>query len=108
MSYNKLVRDKIPDIIRNNGEEPITRILTDYDFKIELEKKLQEELNEVLESSGNDRIEELADMLEVITSLAGLEGKTLNDVINICNKKSEKRGGFQERIYLCGVEESKL
>ena len=104
MSYNKLVRDKIPEIIRNNKEEPITRILNDDEFKIELEKKLQEELNEVLESSGSGRIEELADMLEVITSLADLEGKSLNDVMNICNEKREKRGGFQKRIYLSDVK----
>ena len=62
MSYNKLVRDKIPDIIRSNGEEPITRVLSEEEYKIELEKKLQEELNETLQATGSDRIEELADM----------------------------------------------
>lgn len=38
--YNKLVRDNIPNIIRNNGNEPVTRILNDEEYKIELEKKL--------------------------------------------------------------------
>ena len=52
MSYNKLVRDKIPEIIKNNNETPITRILSDEEYKIELEKKLYEEYQEVLESSG--------------------------------------------------------
>ena len=87
MSYNKLVRDKIPDIIRSNGEEPITRILSEEEYKLELEKKLQEELNETLQATGNDRIEELADMLEVMTSLAELEGKTLDDIIKTRNEK---------------------
>ena len=107
MSYNKLVRDKIPDIIRSNGEEPITRILSEEEYKLELEKKLQEELNETLQATGSDRIEELADMLEVMTSLAEVEGKTLDDIIATRNEKKEKRGGFQKRLYLSGVKEDK-
>ena len=104
MSYNKLVRDKIPDIIKSNGEEPIVKILLFDEYKRELERKLQEELNETVEASGIDRIEELADMLEVMISLAKLENKTLDDIIDYCNKKHEKRGGFQKRLYLCGVK----
>lgn len=102
--YNKLVRDKIPDIIKKNGENPIIRVLQDVEYKIELEKKLKEELAETLASSGNDRIEELADMLEVMISLANLEDKTLDDIIDVCNKKREKRGGFQKKLYLSGVK----
>lgn len=68
--YGKLVRDKIPDIIKENGEFPIFDILSDDDYKIELERKLLEECNEVLNSSGSDRIEELADLLEVMIFLA--------------------------------------
>ena len=68
-TFNKLVRDNIPNKIESNGEIAITRILTDEEYKIELEKKLNEELNEVLSSSGEDRLEELADMLEVIKCL---------------------------------------
>lgn len=49
---NKLVRDNIPNIIKENGEVPITRILTDEEYKKELEKKLDEELQEVLEATG--------------------------------------------------------
>ena len=64
--YNKLVRDNIPSIIKGNGATPITRILNEEEYKKELEKKLYEEYNEVLEASGEDRVEELADMIEVI------------------------------------------
>ena len=80
-TYNKLVRDKIPEIIKNNGENPIVRVLDDNEYKVELEKKLFEEYNEVIESNYSDRVEELADMLEVIDALARLEDKTLDDVI---------------------------
>lgn len=107
MSYNKLVRDKIPEIIRSKGEEPITKILDDIEYKLELEKKLLEEYHEVINSSGEDRIEELADMLEVISSLAKVEGKTLDRVIEVAKEKSNKRGGFDDKIYLIGVDTNK-
>ena len=98
--YNKLVRDNIPAIIKNNGEEPITRILTMEEYKIELEKKLNEEYQEVLNASGNDRIEELADMLEIIRYLAKLENKTLEDIITIAQEKASKKGLFENKIFL--------
>lgn len=98
--YNKLVRDNIPKIIEEKNETPIIRILNDAEYKEELEKKLYEEYKEVLEANGNDRVEELADMLEVIKSLASLENKSLDDVISLMNSKSEKRGSFKEKIFL--------
>ena len=98
--YNKLVRDNIPDIIKKNGGEPFIKILSDEEYKNELEKKLYEEYNEVLNASSSDRIEELADMLEIISSLAKLENASLEDVIEVMNKKREKRGGFEDKIFL--------
>ena len=107
MSYKKLVRDKIPDIIKSNGEEPIIRYLDDIEYKIELEKKLKEECEEVILSNGLDRIEELGDLLEVMISLANIEGKTLEEIIEICDSKREKRGGFSRKLYLEGVKNEK-
>lgn len=98
--YNKLVRDNIPNIIKAKGEMPVIKILDDDAYKIELEKKLNEEYHEVLEAVGVDRIEELADMLEIIRALAKLEGKTLQDVIDTANLKNQKRGAFEEKIFL--------
>lgn len=99
--YNKLVRDNIPDIIMGNGENPITRILSDEEYKEGLEKKLYEEYLEVLNTTNTkDRIEELADMLEIMIALAKLEDKTLDDVVVIAKDKKLKRGGFDKKIYL--------
>lgn len=98
--YNKLVRDNIPEIIKNNGELPITTILDDNSYKKELENKLYEEYLEVIESSGKERIEELADMLEIIKALAKLENSSLEEVIEVSNEKVKKRGAFDKKIYL--------
>lgn len=98
--YNKLVRDKIPDIIKKNNEECIITTLNEEEYKKALEDKLVEELNEVLESTGNNRIEELSDMIEVITSLAKLEGKTLNDVIEASSKRKKKEVDLIIRFFL--------
>ena len=98
--YNKLVRDNIPEIIKGNGGEPYTRILDDEVYKKELEKKLNEEYHEVLEATGKERVEELADMIEIIKSLAQLEDSTLDEVIEVAQEKAQKRGAFKDKIYL--------
>lgn len=98
--FNKLVRDKIPEKIESNGETAYTRILSEEEYKIELEKKLNEEYQEVLSSSGKERIEELADMLEIIKCLAKLENSSLDDVIDVANQKVLKRGSFDKKIFL--------
>lgn len=99
--YNKLVRDNIPEIIKcNNDGEAVIRILSDEEYKKALEDKLYEEYQEVLESSGEDRVEELADMLEIMISLAKLEKSNLEKIIEIAKKKKAKHGGFDKKLYL--------
>lgn len=105
--YNKLVRDKIPEIIKGNGEEPVTRILDDKEYKLELEKKLNEEYQEVLEAQGKDRVEELADMIEIIRHLAQLEGSSLDEVVKVADEKKIERGAFAKKIFLEKVNEKK-
>ena len=99
-TYNKLIRDNIPDIIISKQEKPVTRILSDEEYKKALEDKLYEEYEEVISAGGNDRCEELADMIEVIRSLAKLENKTLEDIIRLAEEKRADRGGFDNKIYL--------
>ena len=105
--YNKLVRDNIPDIIKNNGSKPIIKILDKDEFKKALEIKLEEEKEEVLNASGLDRIEELADLYEVMSYLAELEGYSIFDVKEKAKEKRKIRGGFRKKIFLVAVEDEK-
>lgn len=99
--FNKLVRDKIPEIIQQDGKIAVTRILNDNEYKIELMKKLLEECNEVLNSSDSSSlIEELADVLEVIRSIALNENCSFSELLEIAKEKENDRGGFNKRIYL--------
>ncbi|MDO4375823.1 MAG: nucleoside triphosphate pyrophosphohydrolase [bacterium] len=99
--FNKLVRDRIPEIIEGNGEIAVTRILDEAEYKLELEKKLLEECNEVLSAVRHDEIiEELADVLEVLGAIGALEGVDLEKIISVMNSKREKRGGFSQKIFL--------
>lgn len=99
--YNKLVRDKIPDICRANGEEPFTRVLTDEEYWEYLFKKDQEELEEVRTAESlEERKKELADKLEIIRAMAEFSGFNLNDIIAEADKKKQKNGGFEKRLLL--------
>ena len=101
MSYEKLVRDRIIDIIRSNGENPIYHTLSDEEYLDELHKKLFEEANEFVEA---DDLEELADLLEVIYAIAKHKNINMEQVEDIRLEKREKRGGFEDKIYLEAVE----
>lgn len=95
--FNKLVRDKIPDVIRKNGEIPTIRILDDEEYIKELNKKLKEEINEYL---ADESIEELADVEEVLRALVELKGVSYEDFNKIREEKCEKRGAFKDRVFL--------
>lgn len=100
--YNKLVRDKIPEIIEENeGVAPKTRILNNEEYLKELNKKLQEELKEYLERG---EIEELADLEEVLLAILDAKQVSYHDFQQLRLKKVEKRGSFKERIFLESVE----
>ena len=106
MSYNKLVRDKIPEIInQNEGRSCKTRILDNDEYLLELNKKIQEELTEYLESGD---IEELADIEEVLRAILDSKGISYEDFEKIRQEKVNKRGAFKDRIYLEGLEEKEI
>lgn len=99
--FNKLVRDKIPDIIKNDGYNVVMRTLSDEEYRVELYNKLNEECQEVLNSkTSQETIEELADVLEVINCIANLENKDITDVMYIAKQKRLIRGSFKEKVFL--------
>lgn len=99
--YNKLVRDKIPEIIEKNGEKCIVETLSEEEYEKMLISKLDEELKEFKESKEP---EELADLMEVIFALSELKGTSERKLMSIRNKKKKARGGFAKRILLKEVE----
>jgi len=97
-SYNKLVRDKIPKILDDKGISYEQRIASPEEYREELVKKLEEEIDEFLESGGS--IEELTDVIEVVEALKKLP--EYKEVEELRKKKREERGGFDEKIILKG------
>jgi predicted house-cleaning noncanonical NTP pyrophosphatase (MazG superfamily) len=95
--YNKVIRDRIPEIIKSKGEHCIVKRLTDAEFLSELEKKLHEDLDEY---DKNKSLEGLADILEVVNRIAELRGFSREKMEAIRKKKAEERGGFEGNLFL--------
>lgn len=94
----KLVRDRIPEIIRANGEEPISYRADPGEYRRRLREKLVEEVDEFL--AADDSLEELADVLEVVYAIAADLGTDEALLDRIREDKANKRGRFAERIVL--------
>lgn len=103
MKINKLVRDRIPEIIERNGKKPICRILDDAEYMEALEKKLDEEITEFHESKS---IEELVDILEVVYALARAQGESTEYLQYLQRHKNYERGSFTQKIFLEEVQEN--
>lgn len=100
-SYNKAIRDKIPEIIQKDGKSCDFKQLSDDEFLVQLEKKLYEEIEEYTQSKS---IEELADLLEIIERIAELKGTTVSKLYEIKNQKIEKRGKFEKNLFLISTD----
>lgn len=95
--YNKLVRDKIIDIIEADRRVAKYRILDDNEYRQELNKKLQEEVKEYLEDNN---VEELADIVEVIYGILNSMNVSIQEFEKVRINKQEKRGALEKKIYL--------
>lgn len=95
------MRDKIPNIIRTNGEKPVTTRLSQAAFQKELRTKLLEEVVEFCEAQEKDEmVSELADIQEVVAALCDVEKISPKDVTKAMRKKRESHGAFAQRIFL--------
>ena len=95
--YDKLVRDLIPEIIAAKGGTAKVRLASAQEYEVKLREKLQEEVNEYLESSNP---EELADIMEVVHALGALHSHTPEQLELMRADKATARGGFKKRIIL--------
>lgn len=100
--YNKLVRDKIPEIIEKDGRVCRTETLSENEYLIMVDAKLDEEL---VEYHKDQNIEELADLLEVIYAAAKARGYSIEELEEVRIAKVEKRGAFDKKILLKEVVE---
>jgi predicted house-cleaning noncanonical NTP pyrophosphatase (MazG superfamily) len=99
--YDKLVRDRIPEIIRRRGGTPVFRVVDAEEYGRRLKDKLREEVEEfVAAADAAAAKEELADVLEVIAALATHLGATTAEIEAVRAKKAEERGAFKERLVL--------
>lgn len=100
--YNKLVRDRIPEICMEKGVKVKTRIADDDEYKNLLYQKLQEETDELIESRV---IEEIADIIEVLKYIIYAENIDMEELDRVVTHKIETRGGFEKKIVLIETEE---
>lgn len=100
--YNKLVRDRIPEIIEASGARCEIRILTDAEYLLALNAKLDEELAEYHKSGD---IEELADLMEVIYAITLAKGYPIPHLQFKRSQKAVEKGHFYRKIMLLSVEE---
>ncbi len=99
--YNKLVRDKIPQIMEAAGEKPHVRIMDEDEYARRLDEKLTEEVGEFFRDRN---AEELADILEVVLALGRIIGCSEAELAEAYRRKHEARGGFEKRIFLISKE----
>lgn len=99
--YDKLVRDRIPELVEADDEQPVTHVADDEEYADRLAAKLTEE---AIEYEDSREFEELADVLAVIRAILDDRGRTMADLETRRREKRAERGGFDDRIVLERVE----
>jgi predicted house-cleaning noncanonical NTP pyrophosphatase (MazG superfamily) len=105
-TYNKLIRDRILEIIEKDNLAYNARVLEPEEHLTEIKKKLYEEVKEFDETTNEqDGLEEMADILELLHAALKVYGKTFEELEEVRVHKKEKRGGFDKGLYLIDVED---
>ena len=105
-TYNKLIRDRILEIIEKDNLAYNARVLEPEEHLTEIKKKLYEEVKEFDETTNEqDGLEEMADVLELLHAALKVYGKTFEELEEVRVQKKEKRGGFDKGLYLIDVED---
>ena len=105
-THNKLIRDKVPGIIKSEGGIPKVLVLAEGDYRKALKVKMGEEAKELLEAETNDEvINELADIQELIRAIAANHVLSLSELENKRQRKLQERGGFEKKLWLKYVDE---
>ena len=103
--YNKLVRDRMPEIMRSQGEEPVVRVLTEDEFKQKIRLKLLADAGEArVAKTREELVKELADVLEIVDAIADVESVPLDEIQLVKTQRRTERGGFERRVYLVSSE----
>lgn len=100
IKYDKLIRDKIPEIIQKDGKDSAIRIAEEEEYVQKLLEKLEEEVTELLSAPEENEAEEIADILEVLYAICDARGVSRDKIEEIRVQKANERGGFQKRIIL--------
>ncbi len=109
VSHNKLVRDRIPEIIRRDGRYPDVGYLDNSELEAHLKFKLIEECHELFRAESNSKLsEEIADILEILQKLAEIRAITWKDIEQVRRTRREERGGFDSKVFLYSVSDAKL
>ncbi len=100
--YNKAIRDRIPEIIEREGHQCEFKVLTNGEFLVQLEEKLEEELEEYKQSKS---IGELIDLIEIIHRIVEIRGVSVKDIESLRREKNNERGAFSKNIFLIKTTE---
>jgi predicted house-cleaning noncanonical NTP pyrophosphatase (MazG superfamily) len=103
-NYDKLIRDKIPDIIRAEGRTCFVESMSEKDYLDALLEKLVEEATEARNADAQHLLTELADLFEVMLSIVAAQGAEWKSIAQIQEARRAERGGFEKRLRLLWVE----
>lgn len=106
ITYNKLVRDRIPEIIEAEGKQYRTAVMTEDEYRAALLAKLVEEAIEAREAMPGELVKELADLYEVIDAVMATYGIDRSEVLQAQQERHAERGGFDKQIKLIWVDDA--